>query len=144
MTVREYTEAERAELAGGLSKPDFDARAGALEREFLAVCAEQTPRIIALGVATLLRAHGAPLRDLLDTIDAVCAQQGGRRKPQPSVTPHRLYPADLPFHMVIASHGAPLGVIAAAIHGVTCGNGPVRDALDALSGVIDVSAKDEG
>lgn len=139
MTVREYTEAERAALSGGLSRAEYDARSMVLERAFLLLCANQPPDAIARAMQALLRRYGSELRDFLDTIDAVCARMGGRHGPPPRFAPtfRIVRPRHLPRVLCSMCGDAPLGVVGAAIHGVTCGNGPVRDALDALAGVIE-------
>lgn len=146
MTVRHYTADERAALSGGLSRPDYEARGLVLERAFLLLCANQPPRAVALAVRALLRRHGTELRDFLDTIDAVCAQQGGRHVPPPrfASTFRLARPRDLPRVLRAVCGDAPLGIVGAAIHGVTCGNGLVRDALDALDDSLVMTTDESG
>jgi hypothetical protein len=139
MSVRQYTQAERDALGGYLGKPTFDALSLELERDIALLCDGQPPDVIARAVFALLQ-RAPELRDVLDTIDDYCARTGCRIGALRWPTLLRTVNAEaLPGVLCRRCENLPLMVIGAGLHGLTCGNVPVRDALDALCGVVEVS-----
>lgn len=72
MTAREYTAAERRALAGGLSKPEWDALTSRFERDVKALFSVVPIATQAAALHGLLCGN-RELQDMLDTIEATCA-----------------------------------------------------------------------
>ena len=77
MAVRNYTQAERVALAGGLSRVDFDRVCVELELAVRALCDGKPPAAVAGAIHGLLCGNPS-LRDAVDTIEAYCVATGGR------------------------------------------------------------------
>lgn len=74
MSVRHYTPEERSALAAGLSRAEFDAVAGRLEREVRQLCAGMPVAAIGAAIHGLVCGN-QQLRDFLDTLDATCDRE---------------------------------------------------------------------
>jgi hypothetical protein len=79
LTRHDYSDEQRAALGAGLSMPEFDARAGKLERDVAQLCAGQP--LAAIGAAVHGLVCGNPeLREVLGVIDATCEDETKRAR----------------------------------------------------------------